>query len=63
MAKFYTLCEYLHILHLMPKHIRDNGDMFELVDCASLLANMTHIGDNGEIFDEKKGAFFDILVA
>jgi len=22
---------------------------------------MTHIGDNGEIFDEKKGAFFDIL--
>ena len=63
MAKFYTLCEYLQILHLIPKHIGDNGDMFELLDCTSLLTNMTHIGDNGEIFDEKKGAFFDILVA
>ena len=63
MAKFYTLCEYLQILHLIPKHIGDNGDMFELLDCTSLLTNMTRIGDNGEIFDEKKGAFFDILVA
>ena len=54
MAKFYTLFDYLQILHFMPKNIGDNGEIFQAAEYSCLNRQMKNIGDTGEIFDENR---------